>query len=141
MAMQAVREHRDDLIHRISVLTTIVTALLVAIGAGFWFVQIVQGSYYRELAENNRLRKMPILAPRGLIFDRKGKLLVENVPSYNLMIDRSRSANLEGALEFASEVVGRPLDDLEELLDRYRSIPDFKPVLLAENLTLSQVAR
>ncbi|HEY0782412.1 MAG TPA: penicillin-binding protein 2 [Thermoanaerobaculia bacterium] len=141
MAMQAVREHRDDLIHRISVLTTIVTALLVAIGAGFWFVQIVQGSYYRELAENNRLRKMPILAPRGLIFDRKGRLLVENVPSYNLMIDRSRSANLEGALEFASEVVGRPLDDLEELLDRYRSIPDFKPVLLAENLTLSQVAR
>ena len=139
--MQAVRETRDDLVHRISVLTTIVTALLVAIGAGFWFVQIVQGSYYRELAENNRLRKMPILAPRGLIFDRKGRLLVENVPSYNLMIDRSRSKNVEAALEVASEVVGKPLDDLEELMERYRTIPDFKPVLLAENLTLSQVAR
>ena len=141
MAAQAVRENRDDLVQRISVLTTIVTVLIVAIGAGFWFEQIVQGSYYRELAENNRLRKMPILAPRGLIYDRKGRLLVENVPSYNLMIDRSRSADLEGALDFASEVVGKPVEDLEELLERYRSIPDFKPVLLAENLTLSQVAR
>jgi penicillin-binding protein 2 len=85
--MQEVREQRDDLISRIGVLATAVIALLAAIGIGYWFVQIVQGDYYRELAENNRLRKLPIKAPRGLIFDRKGRLLVENVPSYNLMIE------------------------------------------------------
>ena len=56
--MLVVREHREDLILRIRVLTRVVTVLLVLIGAGFWFVQIVQGDYYRELAENNRLRKL-----------------------------------------------------------------------------------
>jgi penicillin-binding protein 2 len=139
--MQVVREHRDDLVSRVRVLTTLVTGVLVAIATGFWFVQLVQGDYYRELAENNRLRKLPIKAPRGLIYDRKGRLLVENVPSYNLTIDRSRSDRLEDSLEFASGVLGRPIEDLRKILEGYRGIPEFKPVLLAENLTLSEVAR
>ena len=93
--MQVVREHRDDLASRVRVLTAVVTGLLVVIATGFWFAQLVQGDYYRELAENNRLRKLPIKAPRGLIYDRKGRLLVENVPSYNLMLDRSRAGDLD----------------------------------------------
>ena len=94
--MQVVREHREDLIGRVRLLAGTVTGLLVLIASGFWFVQIAQGDYYRELAENNRLRKLPIIAPRGLIFDRRGRLLVENLPSYNLMIDRSRSPRRRG---------------------------------------------
>jgi penicillin-binding protein 2 len=139
--MQLVREHRDDLISRVRRMTAVVTGLLVAIAAGFWFVQIIQGDYYRELAENNRLRKLPIKAPRGLIFDRNGRLLVENIPSYNLLIDRSRSANLARSLAFVAQVLGRPVSDLQALLARYRTTPVFKPVLLAEDLTLSQVSQ
>src|SRR3954454_13482208 len=139
--MQVVREHRDDLVSRVRVLTAVVTGLIVAIATGFWFTQLVQGDYYRELAENNRLRKLPIKAPRGLIFDRKGRLLVENVPSYSLMIDRSRTANPDHSLWFASGVLGRPVADLQQILQKYSGIPSFKPVLLAENLSLSEVAR
>src|SRR5215207_3646267 len=138
--MKVVREHRDDLVQRVRLLAGIVAGVLVLIGAGFWFVQIVQGDYYRELAENNRLRKLPIQAPRGLIFDRHGRLLVENVPSYNLMLDRSRSADLARGLAFVAGALARPPEELAAVLDRYRGIPDFKPVLLAETLTLSQVA-
>lgn len=139
--MQVVREHRDDLVSRVRILTAVATGLLVVIATGFWFVQLVQGDYYRELAENNRLRKLPVKAPRGLILDRKGRLMVENVPSYNLMLDRSRSADLSRSLAFAAGVLGRPVAELEALLGSYRSLPEFKPVLLAENLTLSQVSR
>ena len=139
--MKVVREHRDDLIGRVRLLAGAVSGLLVAIGAGFWFVQIVQGDYYRELAENNRLRKLPIMAPRGLIYDRDGRLLVENVPSYNLMLDRSRSPDLARSMAVAAAVLGRSAEELAALMERYRSIPGFRPVLLGENLTLAQVAR
>jgi penicillin-binding protein 2 len=139
--MQVVREHRDDLVRRVRVMTAVVTGVIVAIATGFWFTQLVQGDYYRELAENNRLRKLPIKAPRGLIFDRKGRLLVENVPSYNLMIDRSRTADLGHSLWFASGVLGRPVAELQQILLKYRGMPAFKPVLLAESLSLSEVAR
>lgn len=138
--MQVVREHRDDLAGRIRVLTAVVTGLLVVIAAGFWFAQLVRGDYYRELAENNRLRRLPIKAPRGLIYDRKGRLLVENVPSYNLMVDRSRAGSLDASLAFAAGVLGRPVENLRALMASYAPIPEFTPVLLAENLTLAQVA-
>lgn len=139
--MKVVREYRDDLVQRVRVLTYTVAGLLVAIAGGFWFVQIVQGDYYRELADNNRLRKLPIQAPRGLMLDRNGRILVENIPSYNLMIDRSRSADVRRSLAFAAQVLGRPPEEMAALLERYRGVPVFKPVLVGENLSLAQVAR
>src|SRR3979411_1118260 len=117
--MRVVREHRDDLIVRTRILSAVITGFLAVIATGFWFVQLVQGSYYRELAENNRLRKLPIKAPRGLIFDRKGRLLVENVPSYNLMIDRSRTKDVHRSLEFLASVLDRPVEELRTLMDGY----------------------
>lgn len=138
--MKIVRELRQDLIGRIWLLNVLVTGLLGAIACAYWFAQIVEGEHYAELAENNRLRKLPIKAPRGLIYDRTGKLLVENIPSYNLLVDRSRSDDLKKAIAFVSGVIGRPVPELSAILDRVRSTPDFKPVLLAEHLTLEQVA-
>jgi penicillin-binding protein 2 len=139
--MKVVREHREDLVQRVRLMSRLVTGVLVLIGAGFWFVQMVQGDYYRELAENNRLRKLPIAAPRGLIYDRHGRLLVENIPSYNLMIDRSRSSDVQKAVDFVADVLGKPRADLQVILQRYRGVPVFKPVLVGENLTLAQVSR
>jgi penicillin-binding protein 2 len=139
--MRVVREHRDDLITRVRILSAVVSGLIVVIATGFWFVQLVQGDYYRELAENNRLRRLPIKAPRGLIYDRNGRLLVENIPSYNLMFDRSRTTDVEHSLAFVAGVLGRPVGDLHAVLQRYAGTPVFRPVLLAENLSLSEVAR
>jgi penicillin-binding protein 2 len=138
--MKIVRELREELIGRIWLMNALVTGLLAAIACVYWFVQIVEGEHYRELAENNRLRKLPIKAPRGLIYDRKGQLLVENIPSYNLTVDRSRSLDLAKAIAFVAGVIGRPVPELAAILERVRSTPDFKPVLLAEHLTLEQVA-
>ena len=107
--MTALREFRDYLVARVRGLNRAVTGLLVLVGAGFWFVQLVQGHYYPELAENNRLRQLPIKAPRGPIYDRHGRRLVENIPSYSLLFDRSRSAHLAASLAFAAPVLDRPL--------------------------------
>jgi penicillin-binding protein 2 len=136
-----VREQRDELVRRLPVLRVALVTALVAIGSCYWFVQVVRGSYYRELAENNRLRKAAIKAPRGLLYDRQGKLLVDNVPSYDLFIDRSRVENIESSVEFASQILGRDTEELRSTLSRYSSTSRFSPVLLAESLSLSQVAR
>ena len=79
--MMEVREQRDELLRRLPVLRVAIVTALVAIGSCYWFVQVVRGTYYREMAENNRLRKAAIKAPRGLIHDREGRLLVDNVRS------------------------------------------------------------
>jgi penicillin-binding protein 2 len=117
------------------------TVLLVLVGSTYWFVQVVQGAYYRELAENNRMRTLPIQAPRGLIYDREGRLLVENLPSYNLLLDLSRNDDPEPGLAFAASVLGRPVGELVAVVERQKGAAPFKTVLLAEDLSLSQVAR
>ena len=137
-----VGEHREALVERVRLLSQLSLALLALIGATFWFVQVVQGGYYRELAENNRLRKLPIHAPRGIIYDRAGRPLVENVPSYNLLLDPTRTRDLDSSLAFAGGLLGRPAAELGALLARGQAAaPACAPVLLAENLRLSEVAR
>ena len=136
-----VGEHKEALVARVRVLSGVVGVCLAMIAGAFWFVQVVRGSYYRDLAENNRLRKVAIKAPRGSIYDRNGRVLVENLPSYNLLLDRSRARDFAASLEFAAPILERPLPELKALLERYRAVPSFQPVLLGEGLTLDQVAR
>lgn len=139
--MLVVREYRDTLVRRVQVLSYCLGILLVTIGGAFWVVQGVHGEYYREQAENNRLRKIPIRPPRGLIKDRLGKPLVENSASYNLRLDRSRASNPDESLRFAAGILEVPVEDLRLRLEGFQGTPSFQPVPLAQRLSLAQVAR
>jgi len=136
-----VREHKQALLQRLPRLRLLFVALVCLVGVRFWFVQAVRGDYYRELAENNRMRTVVLEAPRGLIHERQGNLLVENVPAYNLIIDRTRSADVDQSLAFAAATLERPVEELLEVLGRQAGKSFFQPVLIAEGLSLSQVAR
>lgn len=139
--MKRVREQRDDLLLRMPRLQVLLAAVLILIGTAYWKVQVVDGDYYRGLAENNRLRRLPIKAPRGLIYDRDGRLLVDNVPSYNLLLDSARSADLDRAFTFAAGVLGRETTDLRATFEQQVARTPFDPVLLAEDLSLADVAQ
>ncbi len=136
-----IRHHRQALVKRVTGLNRAAQAGLVLIAAGYWFVQIAEGSYYRELADNNRLRKLTIEAPRGLIVDRYGRPLVENTPSYSLLLDRSLTQDLPASLEFTAEILARPAAELTRALEEYQRTPAFQPIRIADSLTLTQVAR
>jgi len=140
MASQ-VREHRQALLQRLPRLRLLFVALICLVGVRFWFVQAVRGDYYLELAENNRMRSVVLEAPRGLIHERHGNLLVENIPAYNLIIDRTRSVDVDQSLAFAATTLERPVAELLEVLGRQAGKSFFQPVLIAENLSLSQVAQ
>ncbi len=135
------REHKDDLVTRAQALVALMHVALLVIAGGFWLTQVVHGERYREMAENNRLRKLPIKAPRGVIFDQHGDVLVDNAPSYDLTLDRTRTLDKKASLEFAARVLGRATIDLEQVLERARTVPDFQPIVLAKGLSLAQVSR
>lgn len=139
--MTEVRERREELVERVPRLEVAFMVVLVAIGSCYWFVQVVRGEHYRELADNNRTRSLTVRSPRGLITDREGRLLAENAPSYVLTFDATRSANPELALSFAASVLGLPLAELRAAATPGPEDPQFQPVLLAVDLPLAQVAR
>ena len=139
--MMKVREERDELVRRLPLIRVAFVVVTAIVGSTYWFVQVVHGSHYLGLAENNRLRKVPVKAPRGLIYDRDGRLLADNVPSYQLYLDRSRTDDVSESLAYAARILGRPQSELAEELERYRGTSRFTPVLVAESLSLSEVAR
>ncbi|TSC53845.1 MAG: penicillin-binding protein 2 [Parcubacteria group bacterium LiPW_39] len=101
------------------------------------YLQIIKGSYYQDLAEHNRLRSVPIFAPRGIIYDRSLKQLVHNVPVFNLVLtlpDLPRSAAArEAVIKKAAEIIGVPPP---EIFDKLENI-DLKltpTMIVGENL-------
>ncbi|HEX7527556.1 MAG TPA: hypothetical protein VF425_00485, partial [Thermoanaerobaculia bacterium] len=114
--------------------------ILIGILAGvYWVHQVLRGEEYGRQAENNRLRRVPVTAPRGFILDRNGVVLAENEPSFTLLLYRRETKDLDASLRFVADVFSRPFDDLKRRVERDRSYYDFVPVVLEENLTVSEV--
>ena len=122
-------------------LAVVVAVAFAAVTVSYWYAQVVEGAAYRDLAENNRLRELEIPAPRGLILDRKGRALVENVPTYRLRLDSSLSTDLDESFSFASSILSQPVAELAHQANSQWSQSRVRPALVAESLSLGEVAR
>src|SRR5689334_9199704 len=71
---------------RVSLIQYLVLAVFLILGIRFYFLQVARHEDYRLRAENNRIREIPLIAPRGSILDRNGKVLVDNTPAFNIVI-------------------------------------------------------
>lgn len=99
-----------------------------------FYLQIVEGEEYRRLSENNCIRLRSIDAPRGLIFDCNGNLLVDNRPSFDLSIIIKDAENLEDTLEKLSAYTDISLDQLTARIKAGKGVPSYKPILLKEDI-------
>src|SRR5688572_29159592 len=100
----AVIEERRRLGSRVSALQLITTLLFFALALGFWVLQIVQHEKFEEMAENNHQRTLALRAPRGVVFDRDGRVLVENRSSYSISIARD-TKDLERTIVLLADVL------------------------------------
>ena len=125
---------------RINLITGLVLALCSLFVGSFWYMQIVKGAYYEQLAGENLFKEDPIPAPRGLIVDRNKKILAENRLSHNLFITPRLSRNLSNTIEFLSAVLATPTDELYRIIKKEGSLQSSHPVLLHMDMTLPQLA-
>jgi penicillin-binding protein 2 len=133
-------EDRRRIASRLTVLQVCAIGLFAALAFGFWFLQIVQGQKYVELAENNHTRTLALRAPRGVLFDRNGKVLVENRHSFIISIDREHTENLGRTVRLLSAVAGLDPAQVAQTVERHRREPRYRPIVVVEDATLKQVA-
>src|ERR1700677_4881569 len=79
---------------KLSIVQYVIASVLLVLLSGLWRLQVVGAQNYRNLAEQNRIRKVPVLAPRGKLFDREGRLLVDNYPSVSCFLVREQGRDL-----------------------------------------------
>ena len=108
--------------------------------SGFWQLQVQSPDVYAARAERNRIKSLPLLAPRGKIMDRDGRILVDNSPTFKVLL--SRAAMREENLPLIAEGLNIPHEQLRAQLRRLRrsNAPEYQAVILKENLALGDIA-
>ena len=127
-------EELNQLKKRTDAATLVIIFFILIILARLWFLQIHYGSKYRELADNNRVRMLDVVAPRGTILDREGRTLITNRPSFNIVWVKEDSPDPDEIIKKLSRIFN---EEIAVLLKRVREAADNPrhiPIMLKEDI-------
>ncbi len=142
--LEEITEHDDaalDILKRRIVLAAIVIVFFaVIISSRLWYLQINHGEEYKDRAFNNRVRIRQISAPRGHILDRNGIELVTNRPSFNVLLVREDSYDIDAVLKKLAEVLDEDIAELWKKIREASNTPRHVPVRLKEDIDWDTLA-
>ena len=133
-------EDRRHATLRLSILQYATVAMFSVIAVGFWVMQVVEHAKFEEMAENNHQRTLALRAPRGIVFDRDLKVLVENRRSYSISIVREHTKDLNRTARLLAEAIGVDEAGVRQIIERHRREPSYRPIMVVQDATLAQVA-
>src|SRR5437763_2538786 len=133
-------EERRRAGNRLAVLQYLITAVFSVLAVGFWVLQVVQHAKYEELAENNHQRTLALRAPRGLMYDREGRVLVVNRGSSSISIVREHTKDLNQTIRTLAAVLAIDEAAVRGIVDRHRREPTYRPITVVQDATLAQVS-
>jgi penicillin-binding protein 2 len=135
-------EYSQNLGMRIVTIQIVAFVLLAILGVRLYYLQVVKGEHYAERAENQRIRHIPIPAPRGVIFDRNGKILVDSRPTWNVVLSNEPIKKIDVTSRVEDYADGLNLDPsfVVERLDLIKKQNEFETMVLKENATIQDIS-
>jgi penicillin-binding protein 2 len=133
---------REDKVSQIR-LTAVQYALLgifLVLAFGLWRLQVARNDYYNTLAEQNRIKQVPILAPRGKILDREGRIIVDNYPSFSVLLLRDQKRDILADADKIAPGLHMEPDELRTRLKRMAAVPGYQPMFLKDDITPDELA-
>ncbi len=125
---------------RLAIVSYVIVGMIALLLLGFWKLQVIESERYAQLAERNRIRSIPIIAPRGRMLDREGRVLVDNYPSFSILLLRDDSQLIERSLPQIAEGLSVPLEELQERLAEAQSMPKFQPIVIKPEASQADIA-
>ncbi|HMG74856.1 MAG TPA: penicillin-binding protein 2 [Pyrinomonadaceae bacterium] len=127
---------------RLRLIQALVLILLSLLGVRLYLLQIINGSHYAEIAENQRIRLLPIPAPRGVIFDRNAHPLVDSRPIYSVILSREDTKGIDrnSLIKPLSQGLGIDGEILRERFEQLKSQPAFESILIKEGASQADIA-
>jgi penicillin-binding protein 2 len=123
---------------KIAAFQYLVVGVFVFLISGFWQLQVRNPEFYNEKAERNRIKSLPLPAPRGKILDRDGRVIVDNHSSFSLIL--SRDSLKPEHVRYIADGLNLDRGDLEARLRRFRSRPAYEAVIIKDELTPGELA-
>ena len=125
---------------RLAAASYVIVGMIALLLLGFWKLQVIDSDKYGQMAERNRVRSIPIIAPRGRMLDRDGRVLVDNYPSFSVLLLRDDQAEVDKNLPAIADGLGLSLDDIKEQLNNTKNLPKFQPIVIKPEATPADVA-
>src|SRR5215471_7516369 len=125
---------------RLTAVQYVLLAIFLLLAFGLWRLQVARSDYYTSLAEQNRIKQVPILAPRGKLLDREGRIIVDNYPSFSVLLLRDQNRNLDADADKIAEGLHRPPDELRTRLSKMKLVPGYQPLFLKDDITPDELA-
>ncbi|MCU1317064.1 MAG: cell elongation specific D,D-transpeptidase [Candidatus Acidoferrum typicum] len=124
---------------RLAVASYIIVGMIGVLLLGFWKLQVIDADKYSSMAERNRVRYIPVIAPRGRMLDRDGRVLVDNRPAFSVLLLRDEPTLVEKYLPSISDGLGIPLDDLRDQLANTKNLPKFQPIIIKPDASRADI--
>ncbi len=125
---------------RLTAVQYVILAVFLVLTYGLWRLEVAQNDLYATLAEKNRIRDVPILAPRGKILDREGREIVTNYPSFTAMLMRDSSRDLSADADLIADGLHLDPKDVRDRIHRFASMPQYQPIYLKDDITQDEEA-
>ncbi len=125
---------------RIVVVRVATIIVFLCLLTGLWNLQVLHDDYYKDLAQKNQVRYITLVAPRGKILDRNGKVIVDNRGSFTLSTTRDNLPKIDPSLRLLARGLELEPDELRAQIERHRRGPSYLPVVIKEDLTESDLA-
>ena len=115
----------------------IILVVFIVLAYGLWTLQVRKTDEYVTRSEQNRIRQVPILAPRGKIYDRDGQLIVDNYPSFSALLLRDQVRDLNADAQKIADGLHIPAEEVLEKIRRYQLAhkPTFEPIIIKDDIT------
>ena len=124
---------------RLAIASYVIVGMVGVLLLGFWKLQVIDADKYGQLAERNRVRSIPIIAPRGRMLDRDGRVLVDNYPSFSVLLLRDDPVLVDKNLPAIADGLGLSLQDLRDQLDTTKNLPKFQPIVIKPEATKADI--
>jgi penicillin-binding protein 2 len=120
---------------RLTAAQYMILAIFLILAYGLWRLQVMESSYYALAAEKNRIRNVPVLAPRGKILDREGRIIVDNYPSFSALLLRDSSRDLTADADLIAQGLHLDPNEVRARIRHFASLPQYQPIFLKEDIT------
>src|SRR5689334_18528521 len=127
---------------RLRFIQVLVIAMLGLLSVRLYVLQVVRGDRYAEIAVNQRRRRLPIPAPRGMIFDREGRVIVDSRPIYNVILSREdvKGKDLTSLVEPLAEGLSVDKDILRDYFETVKTLPAFESIKVKEGASPGDIS-
>ena len=125
---------------RLTAVQYIILGVFLILTYGLWRLQVMQSDVYTLQAEKNRIRNVPILAPRGKILDRNGRVIVDNYPSFSALLLRDSARDLNADADLIANGLHMDPNELRQRIRKFAVMPQYQPIFLKEDITPDELS-